>query len=244
MSKAGIGGQMGIGDGMASQLPMIDKNAAKTGAEAERKTGSQFGHPRGLMGRLALTAMAWKNGAYNSAARQALALAPGERVLEIGCGPGVSLRRVARIVGRTGRVAGVDVSRAAVRMARHKLHWMIARNRAEVAQASAESLPFPADAFDKVYAVNSFQFWPEPQRALVEIARVLAPGGRLVIVQRSAGPDTTSNFAGAQGGWDRVERAVEAAKQAGFAVVDVTQEPAGKLVAAIAIFEKPRLGQA
>lgn len=68
---------------------------------------------------------------------------------------------------------------------------------------------------------------------------MLKPGGRLVIVQCAAGPETTSNFAGAQGGWERVERAVEAAKQAGFQVLDVTQEMAGKLVAAIAVFERP-----
>ena len=108
---------------------------------------------------------------------------------------------------------------------------MIRRARAQVSQASAGVLPFEMHSFDKTYAVNSFQFWPQSQEGLAELARVLKPGGRLVIVQRAAGPGTTSNFVGAQGGWEWVERAVEAAKQAGFQVVDVTQEPAGKLVA-------------
>lgn len=216
---------------------------AKTGvmpnaATEIRSVASQFGNPRGFLGRLALTSMAYKNGRYNDAARQALDLQPGDKVLEIGCGPGVSLRKVARLIGRSGFAAGVDYAPLAVRMARHKLHWMISRGRAQVLQASAEDLPFEAARFDKAYAVNSFQFWPKPHEGLGELARVLKPGGRLVIVQRSAGADTTSNFAGAQGGWDRVERAVDAAKQAGFSVVDVTQEPAGKLVAAIAIFER------
>jgi SAM-dependent methyltransferase len=202
---------------------------------------SQFGHPRGLTGRLALWAMGWKNGPYNYAARDALLLAPGDRVLEIGCGPGVSLRKAARKVGRSGFVAGADISTEAVQTARHKLHWFMARGCAQVERASVESLPFPAQHFDKSYAVNSFQFWPQPKQALREIARVLAPGGRLVIVQRSAGPDTTSNFAGAQDGWTRIEQAVAAAKQAGFSVVDVSQEPAGKLVAAVAVFERPLL---
>jgi len=217
---------------------------AKTGSLSNHVTqesgpSSQFGNPRGWLGRLALISMAWKNGRYNGAARNALDLQPGDQVLEVGCGPGVSLRKVARIVGPGGSVSGVDYSSAAVRMARHKLHWMIRRGRAQVLQASAETLPFETGRFDKAYAVNSFQFWPKPQDGLVELARVLKPGGRLVIVQRSAGPDSKSNFAGAQSGWDRVERAVEAAKQAGFQVIDVTQEPAGKLVAAIAIFETP-----
>lgn len=220
-------------------------DAAKTDVlpSANSDGQSQFGHPRGLAGRLALLAMAWKNGAYNGAARDALTLQPGDNVLEIGCGPGISLRKVACKVGRGGLVGGVDVSTLAIKMARHKLHWMIARGRARVLQASAESLPFEAATFDKAYAVNSFQFWPQPQLALRDIARVLRPGGRLVIVQRSAGPDTKSNFAGAQDGWNRIERAVDAAKQAGFLVVDVTQEPArdvgSELVAAIAIFERP-----
>lgn len=207
-------------------------------ATESRSVTSQFGNPRGFLGRLALTSMAYKNGRYNGAARQALDLQPGDNVLEIGCGPGVSLRKVARIISQSGFVAGVDHAPLAVHMARHKLHWMIKRGCAQVLQASVEDLPFEAGRFDKAYAVNSFQFWPKPHEGLVELARVLKPGGRLVIVQRSAGADTTSNFAGAQGGWDRVERAVDAAKQAGFSVVDVTQEPAGKLVAAIAIFER------
>jgi len=215
-----------------------DSPSGADDAGAMDQTGSQFGHPRGLVGRLALAAMAVKNGRYNQAARDALALAPGDRVLEVGCGPGVSLRKAARLVGRTGSVAGVDVSRDAVRVARHKNHWMIRRGRAQVLQAGADDLPFSDAQFTRAYAVNSFQFWPKPQEAMGELARVLVPGGRLVIVQRSAGPDTTSDFAGAQGGWERIERAVDAAKQAGFSVVDVTQEPAGKLVAAIAIFEK------
>ena len=108
---------------------------------------------------------------------------------------------------------------------------MIRRARAQVPQTSAGVLPFEMHPFDKAYAVNSFQFWPQPQEGLAELAWMLKPGGRLVIVQRAAGPRTTSNFAGAQGGWERVEREVEAAKQAVLQVVDVTQEPAGKLVA-------------
>ena len=96
--------------------------------------------------------------------------------------------------------------------------------------------------FDKAYAVNSFQFWPQSQEGLADLARMLKPGGLLVIVQRAVGPETMSNFAGAQGGWERVERAVEAAKQAGFQIVDVTQEPAGKLVAGFREARARRLG--
>lgn len=216
--------------------------AGKAPACAPAATGevtSQFGNPRGLAGWLALAAMAVKNGAYNRAARAALMPQPGDRVLEIGCGPGVSLRRVLRRVGRHGFASGVDHAPKAVAVASRRNGRAIARGRASVLRASAEALPFEDGFFTKAYAVNSFQFWPAPEAGMAELARVLAPGGRLVIVQRAAGPDTRSDFAGAQGGWDRIERAVDAAKQAGFTVVDVTQEPAGKLVAATAVFEKP-----
>ena len=211
-----------------------------TSAESSgAKPATQFGYPHGVLAPLILWSMAVKNGAYNRAACDALSLQHDEHVLEIGCGPGVSLAKGARLVGRGGFAAGIDHSQAAVHTAQKRNRKRIEKGLVAVHEACVTAIPFDDMAFDKAYAVNSFQFWPEPETALAEVLRVLKPGGLFVIVQRSAGPDTTSDFAGAQAGWARIERAEKAAQEAGFEVVDVTQTPVGKLVAAALIMRRP-----
>ncbi|HEY0149468.1 MAG TPA: class I SAM-dependent methyltransferase [Allosphingosinicella sp.] len=101
-------------------------------------------------------------------ALDALALAPGECFLEIGFGGG-GLLRSARAAG--AEVSGVDVSEAMVRRARGL----------DVHLTGAEALPFGDGTFDAAASLNSLYFWPDPQAAFAEIARVVRPGGRLVI---------------------------------------------------------------
>ncbi|HEX8579678.1 MAG TPA: class I SAM-dependent methyltransferase [Allosphingosinicella sp.] len=104
----------------------------------------------------------------NALALHALALEPGERFLEVGFGGGALLRS-ARAAG--AEVSGVDMSQAMVERARGL----------DVHLASAQALPFADGAFDKVASLNSLYFWPDPHAAFAEIARVIRPGGRLVI---------------------------------------------------------------
>jgi ubiquinone/menaquinone biosynthesis C-methylase UbiE len=104
----------------------------------------------------------------NAVALEELALVPGERFLEIGFGGG-ALLRAARAVG--AQVSGADVSEA-----------MVARAKGlDVRVAIAEVLPFEDGRFNKAASLNSLYFWPDPERALGEIARVLRPGGRLLL---------------------------------------------------------------
>jgi SAM-dependent methyltransferase len=104
----------------------------------------------------------------NRTALELVAPAPGDRVLEIGFGGGALLRMMR---AQAAEVAGVDTSDAMVRRLRGF----------DVHIASAERLPFADSAFDKAVSLNSLYFWPEPEAAFREIARVLRPGGRLVI---------------------------------------------------------------
>src|SRR2546429_843752 len=106
---------------------------------------------------------------------------PGEQVLDVGCGTGTLAMEVARRVGRAGRVAGVDpgtqqIARARAKAARRNLPI-------EFQTGMIEQLPFPDQSFDVVLSTLMMHHLPAPlkRQGLAEIARVLKPGGRLVM---------------------------------------------------------------
>ena len=205
-----------------------------------RGLGCIWGDPTGILGGLALTAMALKNGAQNRAALDALDPRPGDAIIEIGCGPGMGVRAALKRVGRAGFVAGVDHSATAAHFAAHVVHSAMLNGRAVLMRADAADIPFRDRMFDGAFAVNSFQFWPDPARALREIARVLAPAGRLVITQRAASLDRPTNFAGAAGGMERIGRAVALLKAQGWRILDercVADGP--RLLAVSVLAERP-----
>lgn len=106
-----------------------------------------------------------------------------ESVLELGFGGGALLQD---LLAAGAQVAGVDASAAMVERARRRFRKAIAAGRLSVAEGVAEALPLPAASVDKACSVNSLYFWADPALAVAEFARVLRPGGRLVLVFQSA----------------------------------------------------------
>lgn len=97
---------------------------------------------------------------------------PGQKVLDVACGTGVLTREVARQVGRSGFVAGVDANPGMLAVAARTspdIEWR---------QASAEALPYHDNHFDAVVCQFGLMFFDQ-QAALREMMRVLAPGGHL-----------------------------------------------------------------
>lgn len=94
----------------------------------------------------------------------------GKRVLEVGCGTGLVMHRVAE---RARHVAGIDISAGMLRQAR--------KRGLDVAQADATALPFDSDEFDVVYSLKVLAHVRDIDRALDEMARVTRPGGRLLL---------------------------------------------------------------
>lgn len=137
----------------------------------------QFGRPSGLAGLLFMGSWLDRiSRRMNALAIERLDLRPNDRVLEVGFGGGDLLGRI--LAATEAEVAGVDASKAMVARARRRFRR---EARLTVAHASAETLPFPDGAFDKAVSVNSLYFWPDPPRAFSGFARVLKPGGRLVL---------------------------------------------------------------
>jgi ubiquinone/menaquinone biosynthesis C-methylase UbiE len=143
----------------------------------------QFSAPSGPLGRIAGRLMARMNGPLNAWAVGLLELAPGDRLLEVGFGPGLAVALAAARVG-DGRVVGVDRSELMWRQAARRNRAALSAGRVELRVASVEELPLADAAFSHALAVNSLQFWPDPPAAFRELRRVLRPHGRLVVALR------------------------------------------------------------
>jgi ubiquinone/menaquinone biosynthesis C-methylase UbiE len=105
---------------------------------------------------------------------------PGERILELGPGTGLQAMHVAPQLGPDGRLDIVDVQQEMLD------HIMTRAEREKVTtihphRGDARELPFADHTFDAVYLVTALGEIPEPERALGAAARVLKPGGRLVV---------------------------------------------------------------
>lgn len=111
-----------------------------------------------------------------------LELAPGDRLLEVGCGPGVAATYACARVGPGGQVTAVDRSATAVTQASKRLAGEIAAGRVEVLRRDLEDLDLGDRTFDVVLAVRVGLFRRDPDRAHALVAPWLAPGGRVVAI--------------------------------------------------------------
>lgn len=123
-------------------------------------------------------------GQWRTLRQRTIALArlqPGETVLDVGCGTGTLALEVARCVGQAGRVVGIDPS--AVQIARAQAKVARTGLPVDFQTAAIEHLPFADQTVDVVVSTLMMHHLPAPlkRQGLAEVARVLKPGGRLVI---------------------------------------------------------------
>jgi phosphatidylethanolamine/phosphatidyl-N-methylethanolamine N-methyltransferase len=104
----------------------------------------------------------------------------GGRVLEVGVGTGISLPQYAQHL----RIFGTDISEAMLRKAKRRVDELHLKNVEGLAVMDAERLEFPDNSFDVVMAQYVVTAVPNPEAALDEFARVLRPGGELIILTR------------------------------------------------------------
>ena len=140
--------------------------------------------PAGLLGHIVAQVMARETAPENAQTLDLLDLRSGDRILEIGCGHGRTLREAANCADDI-TVTGVDFSDVMIRVARRRNRQLIAAGRVMLDHGDSATLRYSNAAFTKIYSVHTIYFWEQPTAQLREIFRVLAPGGRFVLGFRS-----------------------------------------------------------
>lgn len=135
----------------------------------------------------------------------ALAVRPGETVLDLGCGTGMLTEDLARAVGTEGTVIGLDMSPSMLAEARARC---ADRPQVRLVEASAGRMGLPPASLDRAVSVQCFEYFPDLSAPLADLHAALRPGGRLVIGDMhfdslcwySADPDRMAQVLAA---WDR-----------------------------------------
>ncbi len=136
------------------------------------------GHQR-LFRALSWLVFGGREAAFRSLAHDRLLAGPGDRVLDMGCGPGRSFKTLAADVAPDGRVVGLDFSAGMTRRAGERTRTLTVETGA--VRGDAALLPFPDGSFDRAYSTLAVSAMADPDAVAHEVWRVLRPGGRFVV---------------------------------------------------------------
>jgi ubiquinone/menaquinone biosynthesis C-methylase UbiE len=179
-------------------------------------------HPgfSGTSGLLLGLTMTIGRGAVSRLAADLTAVTPADHVVDVGCGPGTAAREAAR---RGASVTGVDPAPVMLRLARRLTHGV----SIAWTPGAAEALPLPDDSATVLWSLASVHHWPELDAGLAEAARVLAPGGRLLAIERRTRAGATGL---ASHGWtgDQAEAFAARCRGAGLSEAKVERQDVGR----------------
>ncbi len=141
----------------------------------------QVRRPTRWLGRPFLWMMNLEHSAVTEWALASLPLAEARAILDVGCGGGRTIARLAAAAPEA-RVTGADLSRESGAVARAVNRRAIAAGRVGIVQAPVSRLPFADAAFDLVTACETHYYWPDLDADLAEVRRVTRPGGTVAVV--------------------------------------------------------------
>lgn len=140
----------------------------------------QLAKPKGFIGKIIGFGMKHGNLPINEWTIEQLNLESSDIVLEIGFGPGVSIKLVADIVSE-GRIAGIDISKTMLEQAEKRNAGALASGKVELRHGDVSTLPYDENTFDKVFGVQVLYFWDDPLRNLKELKRVMKSEGTIAL---------------------------------------------------------------
>ena len=140
--------------------------------------------PSGIIGYLIARLMNIGHNKLTNWALSYLNINEEDIVLDIGCGGGKTVNKLATIA-KKGKVYGIDFSDASVRLSYKLNRNYINSGRVDIQNASVSKLPFPDNSFNIITAIETYFFWPDLDNDMKEVLRVLKPEGNLLIVSET-----------------------------------------------------------
>ena len=195
-----------------------------------RNIVSQFKDPHGLFGMIAGFIMANRpsNIERNIWTLDLLALEPGDRLLEVGFGPGIAIEAASKVITE-GFIVGIDHSEVMLEQSRQRNSQAIKQGAVSLFLGTVETLPRFDQPFTKICSANVVQFWSEPVNVFKKLKAMLASGGVIATtyMPRQSGATNRDAYKKA----NEVMRQLEAA---GFTSIQVEEKPM-KPVSAISV---------
>jgi ubiquinone/menaquinone biosynthesis C-methylase UbiE len=147
----------------------------------KRSFMQQFKNPSGFIGQIVGKILAIDNNQRSLWTVEKLQVKPTDSILEIGYGPGVTMKLVTDRL-TSGFVAGVDHSKVMFRQASKRNQKHIASKKVKLETGTIADLTYPENSFDLIYGSNIHFFWKEPVAEFQKLFSLLKPSGRLVVV--------------------------------------------------------------
>ena len=139
---------------------------------------TQLSHPSGWFGKNITAVLLNKgNGTLENMGLRLMDIQSADVVLEIGFGNG----RLISLIGNkieTGKIMGIEISKDMINLAKRKNNTLIEKKKLVIDEASVEKIPAQSEYFDKIFTANTIYFWPEVDKNIQEVKRVLKPGGK------------------------------------------------------------------
>ncbi|MCM2989983.1 class I SAM-dependent methyltransferase [Bacillus safensis] len=193
-----------------------------------------FSRPKGWLGSIAGFIMANENKALNQWAIRHLDLTVGENILEIGYGPGYSIKHMLKHYQNL-HIDGLDASSTMQEQAQSRVSKRAKNKQVRLYVGKIEKIRLPGEQYDKVLSVNNFTIWDDPKTGLLNLYHTLKPGGTLVIVMQPREKGADANRTKEMG-----ENILNDLQFAGFDQFSIEYEEIRPTLAVCVTAKKPR----